>query len=82
MTKIKTFILGIWNKLSDSTKTRLISIFNTFGTAFLLSLSTVFITHDIEWTLSFFIGAILASAREAFKAIVNTYVPKRLGGRK
>lgn len=82
MTKIKTFILSIWNKFSDSAKIKIISIFNTFGSAFLLALSTAFITHEIEWTLSFFIGVIYLAFREALKAVVSMAVPKRLGGRK
>lgn len=80
---MKNYILSLWNKLSDKNKERVISLFNTFGSTFILTVATLLLaTGSPEWTVAFWGGLLTAGVREAFKAVVATYVPVRLGGRK
>lgn len=82
MTKIKTFILGIWNKFSDESKTKIISSFNTALTAFSITILITLSSGKVEWSVSFLMAVIGSGIREAIKAVTSTFVPKRLGGRK
>lgn len=69
--------------MSDAFKTRLISVLNTFGSAFLLAVSTsIYQLGQVEWTSSFWIAIVIAAARFAFAEVVKSFVPQRLGGRK
>lgn len=69
--------------MSDALKTRLISVLNTFGSTFLVALSTsIYQLGHIEWTVSFWIAIVIAAARFAFAEVVKSFVPQKLGGRK
>lgn len=69
--------------MSDAFKTRLISVLNTFGSAFILAVSTsIYQIGQVEWTVSFWIALAVAGARFAFAEVVKSFVPQRLGGRK
>ena len=82
MKKIKAFILSIWNKFSDESKVRIISILNTAGSTFLVTVAITLVNGEIIWSISFFVGVLSAGVREALKAVTATFIPKRLGGRK
>jgi len=69
--------------MSDALKIRLISIGNTFGSSFLLAVSTsIYQIGHIEWTTSFWIALAVAAARFAFSEVMKSFIPKTLGGRK
>ncbi|MES2224176.1 MAG: hypothetical protein V4469_04565 [Patescibacteria group bacterium] len=80
---MKSFVMNIWNKIPDKFKIKIISAFNTAGSVFLLTIAASLIADGhIVWNIAFFGGLISAGVREAFKAVVNSFVSKRLGGRK
>jgi hypothetical protein len=79
---MQNIVTSIWNKFSDQTKVRIISVFNTAISAFFLTVLITLSTGQIEWSTSFFIGLLSAGAREAIKAVVNIFVPVKLGGNK
>lgn len=80
---MKKFILNLWNKLSDNNKTRIISLFNTFLSVFVLTLATSLVaTNHIDWSISFWGGIGASAIREGVKAVIATFTPVRLGGKK
>lgn len=80
---MKKFILNLWNKLSDDAKKRIISLGKTFASTFILVVATSLVTvGHIDWSVSFWGGLLSTGLREAFSAVINTFVPVRLGGRK
>lgn len=69
--------------MSDKIKTELISAGNTFLSTFILAVATTITsTGGVEWSLAFWGAVALAALRVAIKAVINSFVPERLGGRK
>ncbi len=64
---------------SNSTKTEIISIVNTFLATF-LSIVAVTASSHIEWTLTFWSSLAIAGIRAGIKAVINQFVPTTLGG--
>lgn len=80
---IKTTISEFINSFSDTTKKRVLSLFTTFLTTFILSIATALtVAGQVELSSAFWIGLVITGAREAVKAVINTFVPTTLGGRK
>ena len=67
--------------MNDSTKTMLLSALNTFLATFLSAVAVTFQT-GVQWTWTFWAAVGIAAVRAAVKAVINTWVPVRLGGRK
>jgi len=68
---------------SDNVKVKLISIGNTFATAFILGIcASLYTLGTIEWTSTFWIAVIIAGFRAGIAAIVSNFVPVRLGGKR
>lgn len=68
--------------MSDTLKAQLISALNTFVAAFVPAVATVLSTGAITWTWAFWGSVLLVAVRVAVKAVINSFVPVRLGGRK
>lgn len=81
---MKNFIIEkVWDKFSDNAKIKIISVFNTFASTFILTVATTLtLVDNIQWDTAFWSAILVSAGREAFKAVVNTFVSKRLGGRK
>ena len=69
--------------MSDNIKVQLISAGNTFLATFLSVLGTALLTAGtLEISGAFWGSLIVTAARAAVKAVVNSFVPVQLGGRK
>ena len=69
--------------MSDSFKTRLISVGNTFVSAFLLAVATsLYQINQIEWTTSFWVAIVISATRLAVAEVVKSFTPVHLGGRR
>ena len=66
--------------MSDNFKTELISALNTFLAAFLPAAVDALSGGPITWTWAFFGAVGLAALRVGIKAVINQFVPVRLGG--
>ena len=67
--------------MSDSMKVALISAGNTFLATFLTVVGAT-ISSGIEWTSAFWLAVLMAAVRAAVKAVISSFVPVQLGGRK
>lgn len=69
--------------MSNELKVRLISLGNTFVTAFILTVATsISLAGVIEWTAAFWIGIAVAGVRAAIAEVVKSFTPISLGGRR
>lgn len=69
--------------MSDAFKVRLISVGNTFISAFLLAVATSLTQIGvIEWTTSFWIAIVVSATRLAVAEVVKSFTPIHLGGRR
>ena len=67
--------------MSDTLKTELISAGNTFFATILTVVATT-VSGGVEWTSAFWVALALTAIRTATRAVINSFVPTRLGGRK
>ena len=69
--------------LSDETKKQLISAAKTFAIAFFGTAVALFLKADeISWTISFWSAIAMAGFRAGLTAVMNPYLPVKLGGKK
>lgn len=69
--------------MSDQLKVRLISLGNTFVTAFILTVATgITMVGSIEWTTAFWVGIAMSGVRAGIAELVKTITPIRLGGKR
>lgn len=69
--------------MSDEIKIQLISAGNTFIATFLSVFgASLLTTGTLEFSGAFWGGLIIAAVRAAVKAVINSFVPVKLGGRK
>ncbi len=76
MNKIKAFVA----KIPDSTKVKLISAWNTFLAGFLTVVSATLATGTVQFSEAFIIAILLSALRAGVKAVIDMFVPVRLGG--
>lgn len=67
--------------MSDNTKQVLLSALHTFLATFIGVVATTF-QSGVQWSWAFWAAVGIAAVRAAVKAVINTWVPIRLGGRK
>lgn len=68
--------------MSDKTKTVLISALNTFIATFVVAVGAVLTSDNVQWTVAFWLPLLTAAARAGVKAVIDKFVPIRLGGKK
>lgn len=70
--------------MSDKTKVVLISALNTFLATFIVAVSVALSSENIEiqWTIAFWLPLAAAAARAGVKAVIEQFVPVKLGGKK
>lgn len=68
--------------MSDSTKVALISALNTFVATFIATIGVSFATDSVQWTVAIWLALAGAAARAGVKAVIEQFVPARLGGKK
>jgi len=66
--------------LSNETKVELISAANTFVATFFVVVGTAIADGNIQWTVAFWSALGLAALRSGIKAIMNQFLPVKLGG--
>lgn len=67
--------------MSDELKIQLISAGNTFLATFVGTVGVGLASGDIQWSGAFWASLGLVALRAGIKAVLNSYVPKSLGGR-
>ncbi len=67
--------------MSDNAKMQILSAVNTFLTTFVISAGVVLSGGPIIWSGAFWLALIATALRSGIKAVINTFVPVRLGGR-
>lgn len=67
--------------MSDKLKMELISVGNTFLATFLLGVATS-LKGGVEWTSAFWFSVLIAASRMALKAVINQFLPAKLGGKR
>ena len=68
--------------MSDKTKVLLISAVNTFLATFVVAVGAVLSSDNVQWTVAFWLPLLTAGARAGVKAVIEKFVPVRLGGKK
>ncbi len=68
--------------ISDELKVKLVSALNTFIASFLTVVGTTLLTGGIQWSWAFWAAIGIAAVRAAVKAVIDQFVPQKLGGKK
>lgn len=68
--------------MSEETKAKLISASQTFVATFLTAVGATIAAGNLQWTWPFWSAVLLACVRVAIKAVWETFMPVKLGGRK
>lgn len=80
MNKIKTNVQELIAKIPDNIKVKLISAWNTFIAAFLTVISATIAAGSVQFSQAFLLALLIAAMRAGVKAVIDTFVPVRLGG--
>lgn len=67
--------------MSDNLKIQLISATNTFLATFVVT-AGVALQGGVEWTAVFWLSVATSAGRAAVKAVLNLFLPVKLGGRR
>lgn len=77
------YFKGVWSRVPDAWKVKLISWANTFAAAFVGTLATgIIAAGSLEWNVAFWSGIVLAALREGSVQLLKSITPVRLGGRR
>jgi len=69
--------------MSDQLKVRLISLGNTFATAFILTVATsLSVVGTVEWTAAFWVSIAMSGVRAGIAELVKQFTPIKLGGKR
>lgn len=69
--------------MKDETNKKIISALKTFASVFILALAAgLSHTTEISWALTFWTPLVIAAVRAGVSAVIDIFVPVRLGGKK